>query len=55
MNLIRHFFTHWQTSFAGAALAVLQVILNGRDGKTLALAAFAAALGAVAKDPASKP
>ena len=42
---------HWKTTLAGVIIAVLQVIANGRDGKTIATAALTAILGVIAKDP----
>ncbi len=41
---------HLKTTGIGVGLAVLQVLLNGRSGKALLLAAATAALGAIAKD-----
>lgn len=44
---------HWKTTLLGAGLAIGQVLLNGRDGKSLALAIITALLGAFSKDPNS--
>lgn len=43
----------WKSTLAGVALAVFQVVVNGRDTKTLLLAVVTAALAAVCKDPNS--
>ena len=44
-------FAHWKTTASGALLAALQIIANGRDWKSIAIAVFTAILGIVAKDP----
>ena len=51
--MLTNLINHPKTTFTGVALAVLQVLANGRDWKSIALAAFTAILGAVAKDPSS--
>lgn len=45
---------HLKTTLTGAALAALQVLANGRDWKTIALAVLTAVLGALAQDPSKQ-
>lgn len=50
-----NFFTHWKSSLGGAGLAAWEVLQHGVNWKSLLLAAAMAALGAIVKDPGSKP
>lgn len=51
---MRNIFSHWKSTLAGAGLALLQVLMAGRNGKTLVIAAATAVFGALVKDPSSK-
>jgi hypothetical protein len=52
LNSLSNFWQHPRTTLSAAALAVLQVLLNGRSGRSVALACAMAALGAISRDPA---
>ncbi len=47
---LQNVFTHWKTTLLGAAAAALNVILNGRDGKSLATSILIAIVGAMSQD-----
>lgn len=49
-SMFERIFSHWKTTAAGIGVAVLQVILNGRTTKEVAVALAAAIVGALAKD-----
>jgi hypothetical protein len=49
--MINNIWAHPKTTLSGIGLAVLQVILNGRSGKAVLVAALMAALGALSQDP----
>ena len=51
--MLTNLFAHPKTTLSGVLLAVLQVVANGRDWKSISLALFTAVLGALAKDPNS--
>lgn len=53
-NMLNNVFSHWKTTASGLALAILQVVLNGRSTKEIASALAVAILGALAQDPTPK-
>ena len=53
--MLKNVFGHWKSTLAGAGLAALQVALAGVNWKAILVAAGTAFLGAIVKDPGSKP
>jgi uncharacterized membrane protein YjjB (DUF3815 family) len=49
-NMFNNALKHWKTTATGIGLALLQLILNGRSTKELALATAAIIVGAISKD-----
>jgi len=53
--MLSNIFGHLKTTLGGAAIAAAHVFINGVNWKQLALAAAVAALGAISRDPSSRP
>lgn len=49
-NMFNNVLKHWKTTAAGLGLALLQIVLNGRSTKEVALAIAAAVIGGISKD-----
>ena len=53
-SMLTNILTHWKTTASGVALAILQVVLDNRSPKQLAVALATAVILAISKDPGDK-